>query len=73
MSGGDGLVDALDEPFRSTIRLRYFDGLSAAEIARRATLPEGTVRWRAKEGLERLRRALATNPPTVRRAAALKG
>lgn len=26
----DSLVVALDEPFRSTIRLRYFEGLDAA-------------------------------------------
>lgn len=45
----------LDEPFRSTLLLRYYEGLSAAEIARRMELPAGTVRWRLKRGLEVLR------------------
>lgn len=48
-------VAALDEPFRSTVLMRYFDGLSAAAIARREGVPAGTVRWRLKEGLDRLR------------------
>lgn len=46
---------ALDEPFRRTVLLRYFDGLSAAEIARLDEIPAGTVRRRLKEGLDRLR------------------
>ena len=48
-------VLALDEPFRSTVVLRYFEGLSSAEIARRAGVPAGTVRWRLKRGLDTLR------------------
>ena len=51
-------VAALAEPQRSTILLRYFEGLSAAEIARRQGVPAGTVRWRLKTGLDRLRAAL---------------
>jgi RNA polymerase sigma factor (sigma-70 family) len=47
---------ALDEPYRKTVLLRYYEGLSAAEIARRTEVPAGTVRWRLKEGLARLRR-----------------
>jgi RNA polymerase sigma factor (sigma-70 family) len=52
------LVVALEEPFRSTVLLRYFEGLNAAEIARRQDVPAGTVRWRLKQGLDRLRAAL---------------
>jgi RNA polymerase sigma factor (sigma-70 family) len=52
------LVAALDEPFRTTIVMRYFEDKSAAEIARQIGIPEGTVRWRTKEGLDRLRAAL---------------
>jgi RNA polymerase sigma-70 factor (ECF subfamily) len=48
----------LDEPFRSTLLLRYYEGCSAAEIARRQEVPAGTVRWRLKRGLEDLRRQL---------------
>jgi RNA polymerase sigma-70 factor (ECF subfamily) len=51
-------VAELDEPLRSTLLLRYFEGLSAAEIARRQGVPAGTVRWRLKAGLDRLRALL---------------
>ncbi len=51
-------VLALDEPFRSTLLLRYYEGCSAAEIARRQEVPAGTVRWRLKRGLDDLRRQL---------------
>ncbi len=52
------LVDALlalDEPFRSTLLLRYFDDLSTPEIAKRNGVPAATVRTRLKRGLDRLR------------------
>ncbi|MBK7876130.1 MAG: RNA polymerase sigma factor [Planctomycetes bacterium] len=51
-------VVALDEPFRTTILLRYLEDLSSAEIARRQSVPEGTVRWRVQRGLELLRAEL---------------
>lgn len=51
-------VRALDEPLRTTVVQRYFEGRSSAEIARAAGLPEGTVRWRLKRGLELLRERL---------------
>ncbi len=49
---------ALEEPYRTTVLQRFHEGLSAAEIARREGLPEGTVRWRTKQGLDRLRARL---------------
>jgi RNA polymerase sigma factor (sigma-70 family) len=49
------LVSSLDEPYRSTIVWRFFEGFSAVEVAREAGVPEGTVRWRTSEGLRRLR------------------
>ncbi len=52
------LVDAvlaLDEPFRTTVLLRYVDELSLREIADRHGVPEATVRSRLKRGLDRLR------------------
>ncbi len=55
------LVDALaslEEPYRTTVTLRYLEGLSAAQIARRERVAAGTVRWRLKEGLDRLRARL---------------
>jgi RNA polymerase sigma factor (sigma-70 family) len=52
----------LREPFRTTLLLRFHEGLGAEEIARRQGVPAGTVRWRTKAGLaelrERLERAL---------------
>ena len=53
------LVGELDEPYRSTVLLRYFEGVSAAEIARRHAVPAGTVRWRLKEALDQLRARLS--------------
>jgi RNA polymerase sigma-70 factor (ECF subfamily) len=51
-------IEQLDEPYRTTLVLRYYDELSAAEIARRAGLPAGTVRARSKRGLDLLRARL---------------
>jgi hypothetical protein len=45
----------LAEPYRSTVLLRYHEGLSGAEIARRQDVPAATVRSRLKTGLDRLR------------------
>jgi RNA polymerase sigma factor (sigma-70 family) len=61
---------ALAEPYRTTVVLRYYEELSAAEIARRSEVPAGTVRWRLKEGLDRLRRHLDEHA-VDRRASAL--
>ena len=58
----DALV-ALDEPYRQTVIARYLDGKSAAQIAREQDVPAGTVRWRLKTGLDRLRAALDDAAP----------
>jgi RNA polymerase sigma-70 factor (ECF subfamily) len=52
------LVGELDEPYRSTILLRYAEGLEPTEIADRLGVPAGTVRWRLKTALDRLRERL---------------
>lgn len=55
------VVDAvleLREPYRSTILFRYFENLSAREIAERLALPVETVRTRIKRGLAQLRERL---------------
>src|SRR5262245_47221886 len=49
---------ALREPFRTTLYLRFHEGLAAEEIARRQGLAAGTVRWRTKAGLDELRARL---------------
>lgn len=51
-------VLALDEPYRSTILLRFYRDLSPRAIARAQGVPIETVKTRLKRGLERLRRAL---------------
>jgi RNA polymerase sigma-70 factor (ECF subfamily) len=48
----------LQEPFRSTVLLRFYEGLMPSEIARMKNVPAGTVRWRLKVGLDRLRASL---------------
>ncbi len=53
-----GLVLELAEPYRTTVLLRYWHDLSSAEIARRQGIPEGTVRWRLKHGMDELRERL---------------
>jgi RNA polymerase sigma-70 factor (ECF subfamily) len=52
-------VLSLDEPYRSTILLRFFDGLTAAQAAARLGVPFETVRTRTRRGLELLRVRLA--------------
>lgn len=52
------LVLALAEPYRSTIVARFFEGKSAADIARKLGIPDATVRARVREGLSRLRAEL---------------
>ncbi len=47
-------VKQLDEPYRSAVQMRYFEGLSTADIAHRAGTSEGVVRkrlWRARSKL----------------------
>jgi RNA polymerase sigma factor (sigma-70 family) len=62
------LVAELPEPYRSAILLRYYEGLSAAEIARRLDVPAGTVRFRVSAGLDKLRAALDRESHGDRRA-----
>lgn len=50
-----GEVRELGEPYRSTVLQRYMQGLSAAEIARRDRVPQGTVRWRLSAARDELR------------------
>ncbi len=53
-----GLVTVLEEPYRATILLRYFEGLELREIARRCGVPASTVRSRHQRALAQLRRRL---------------
>ena len=49
------LVDALDEPYRSTVRLRYHEGLDSRAIGAQLGVAPGTVRWRLSQALDMLR------------------
>jgi RNA polymerase sigma-70 factor (ECF subfamily) len=61
-------VKALEEPYRATILMRFFDDLSAAEIASRIHVPEATVRTRLRRALEQLRDRLDRSHAGDRRA-----
>jgi RNA polymerase sigma factor (sigma-70 family) len=49
------LVVSLDEPYRSTVLLRFFEDRSTNEIARLHDVAPATVRWRLKIAVDRLR------------------
>ncbi|MHC4956561.1 MAG: sigma-70 family RNA polymerase sigma factor, partial [Planctomycetota bacterium] len=48
-------ISTLDEPFRTTLILRYYDDMQPKEIAQRTGVPAATVRTRIKRGLDKLR------------------
>ena len=50
-----GALDELEEPYRSTVILRYFEGLPPREIAARRRIPVRTVNTRLARGLSQLR------------------
>ncbi|MBQ4617673.1 MAG: sigma-70 family RNA polymerase sigma factor [Clostridia bacterium] len=49
-------VEALSEKIREAITLHYFEGYSVKDIAKKLSLPEGTVKWRLCEGRRQLRK-----------------
>lgn len=51
-------VLALDEPYKSTVLLRYFEGLSPAEVATRMGVPASTVRTRLQRAHDQLRASM---------------
>lgn len=52
------VLDALPEPYRTTVALRYLEGLEPTEIARRRGTPAATVRTHVRRGLEQMRQRL---------------
>ena len=48
-------VMALEEPYRTTILLRFFEDLPPRDVAARQRVPAETVRTRARRGLDMLR------------------
>lgn len=53
-----GEVEHLQDPYRTVLLLRYLEGLSPSEIARRRSVPAGSVRAQLTRGLDRLRARL---------------
>ena len=51
-------ITELDEPYRSTVILRYLEGKTAVEIAGMSGIPPATVRSRLKRALDMLREKL---------------
>lgn len=49
----------LKEPYRGTLLLRFYEGLSAREIAERTATPIATVRIRLQRGMQCMRDAMA--------------
>jgi RNA polymerase sigma-70 factor, ECF subfamily len=54
-------LNLLRVDFRATLWLRFYGGLSLAEIAATLDVPLGTVKWRISTGLRRLRSVLAAS------------
>ena len=55
--GAELVCDAirrLPEPYRRTVAMRYFGGVSAADIARDEGVDAGTVRWRLHQALKKM-------------------
>jgi len=50
-----GAVLALDEPYRTTLLLRFFDDLPPRDVASRTGVPVETARARIRRGLDQLR------------------
>lgn len=61
-------VEALDEPYRTALRLRFVDDLSAREVADRLGVPLATVRTQLSRGLALARAKLDADCPGGRAA-----
>jgi len=51
-------VTALDEPYRTTVLMRHFEGLSVEELSRRMDVPSSTGRTRLQRAHTQLRKLL---------------
>src|SRR5262245_53628187 len=67
----DAALASLPAMLREAIVLRYLEGRSQEEAARAAGCPQGTLGWRAMEGLKRLRSILTRRGGVAVTSAAL--
>jgi RNA polymerase sigma-70 factor (ECF subfamily) len=58
-----GVVDAIAEPYRQALTLRFLEDRSSEEIARRLDVPSATVRSRIMRGLDLVRAELDRGEP----------
>jgi RNA polymerase sigma factor (sigma-70 family) len=65
----DAALASLPAQLREAIVLRYLEGRSQTEAARAAGCPQGTLGWRAMEGLNRLRTLLSRRGAVLTSAA----
>ncbi|MHC4380813.1 MAG: RNA polymerase sigma factor, partial [Planctomycetota bacterium] len=56
-----GAMSELEEPYGTTLYLRFFEELPVREVARRMEVPEGTAQTRITRGLKMLRARMATS------------
>ena len=61
-----GAVTELEEPYRTAVELRYFEGLSTADIARRTGTTDSAVRKRLWRARTKLRESLEEAEPRGR-------
>lgn len=61
-----GIVEALREPDRQVIYLRFFLGLTLEETGETLSLPIGTVKSRLSRALDRLREKVQASYPALR-------
>ena len=59
-----GALAALDETQRVPIEMAYFNGMSYREVALELGEAEGTVKYRIRMGMQKLRAALRTTGVT---------
>ena len=55
------MIDRLPETYRTVIELRYFEGLSTAQIAAFLETPEPTIRSRIRKARQMLHRTAEIN------------
>ncbi len=60
-------VQALPEPYRGVVSMRYWDGLAPRDIARARGAPVATIKSQLQRGLQRLRAELADSDSSTRR------